>query len=322
MTSSRPASNVRSAVGRATAGEQAHTRARAKTVDQVPPAGLAVVIQAIEDDPADSHGYPSGIRIAREPGRDVWVFYRRSNPDVNDGVLLQWAYRRNPMPTHLLDMGTATPGLLSDAELPVRSSFTDLVRRFKVTCDAVSADAGLARVIIEDLDPPEPDTLPVINVWVKDPSTGATIPDRTTLSGTVTYVATAYDPDIGTTNGAGISELRMFLYRTSDALHKCLVKEGGPPCGETDPMACSGPLVPTPDTYEWTFDTTTLWCNDLNNEHFLDGVYQLVVVVNPTATGQYENFGAYTHMIDNSGTNAPCLGPDERCSSPPSCPDD
>lgn len=281
-----------------------------------------VTIQAIEDPPDDAAALPTAIRIPRDAGRDLWVFYRKSEPSINQGVLLQWGYRRNVMPTRLLDYDTTTPGFLDDAELPCDGSvFVDSVRGFQVSCSSASPADGQVTVQVLGLDPQtQPDILPVLDIFIKDPLTGATLPDGQTLSGVVTYAATAYDPDVGRTNGAGIRDLEMFLYPASDPVHQCMVG-GGPPCAALDPVACSGPLSPP---YEWTFDTTQLWC-DGQFQYYLDGGYILVVAVNKTTpTGKYENFAMFPHLIDNSGLAAPCLLPGQQCPNAlrPSCPDE
>jgi len=155
-------------------------------------------------------GTPKALRIRRNPMDDYWVFYRTQFPEATNGVLITWGHRSNFMPSHLLDM---TPGSMpdndvADAALPVGQTFTDALAGVEIENLGPAGTLPRAMDVRVALHRGPIDALPVIDI--------CSPPSGLTVSGDVTYAFTAYDPDAGLTNGAGISRAEFLLHTLRD----------------------------------------------------------------------------------------------------------
>lgn len=177
--------------------------------DPVPPSDY-IDIASIDVDPISEGGkLPSAIRLPIEVGKDLWLYYRGYERDLEDGITLQWGSRQHYESTLLLDMDTSTHGVLADSYLPVGESFTDFTGTYSVRLLSVDQNHTSARVCVSGTFP-DPDIRPIINV--ESPTYGEI------ESGTITYVATAYDPAVGTQNGDGIEGVVFHVYEGKEDL--------------------------------------------------------------------------------------------------------
>jgi len=120
-------------------------------------------------------------------------------------------------------------------------------------------------------------SLPIIDVI-------SPLPGETKF-GTVTYEVTAYDPDVGNVNGAGIAKVKLWLHRFGDNVIMNLRKGLDPPF----PVATKELAAPD---YRWTFDTINDPAGPLDMAiYFL--IIRAISTENDTNTVYFE------HYVDN-----------------------
>jgi hypothetical protein len=213
----------------------------------------------------------TALRIPRDAEKDYWVFWRREEPLVSEGVVITWGYHTNMRPSVLLDMTPhSQPDDWKDPALAVGHTFWDDEADIEITVLEKRPEAMKLQI---DIRRSPPDQLPVINV-VK-PSRGQTV------RGPIEYAATAYDPDEGNTNGSGIARLLFELVRVEPPQRWVVV--------------ASREFTRTP--YSWSFDTSSLPTS----------VYFLTVTAT-SVTGE-SNTVWFPHIIDNSPSDKVPSGP-------------
>jgi len=163
------------------------------------------LIRALEKTPLS--GSPvneySALRVRRDPNTEYWVYYRAREDSANAGALVSRIQPNNRSQALLLDM---TPGSRpknrdhEDAALAPGKTIHDPEAGIEITVLGKNSDSLAVQVVV----PNNPiDTLPVIDIL--EPQTGVT------LHGPIDYEATAFDPDVGTTDGAGIDTVTFVL---------------------------------------------------------------------------------------------------------------
>ncbi|MDQ7029794.1 MAG: hypothetical protein Q9O62_08470 [Ardenticatenia bacterium] len=248
------------------------------------PGTYTVTIRALERAPQRGTGITeyTAVRLPRNPRQDYWLFYRAEEPEGNDGLILTWGARSNVPASILLDM---TPGSQGedwrDVELGVGERFHDSEAGVEVRVLEKTPDTLRVEVVVE---PRTLDRLPVIDVL----SPGG---DRV-VSGTVRYEATAYDPDVGSVNGAGIATVTLYLHPLDDPLIAALR------AGQVPPHPVVTATLSAPSAPPYVLEVPT----DGAAPAVPDGVYALVV----TAVGEDggRNTIWYPHIIDNTGPSA------------------
>ena len=181
-------------------------------VGWIPPESILTVsdsgtyfIRALEEPPragAPGSAY-SALRIRRDPNTEYWVYYRAREDSANTGALITRLEPRNRSQALLLDM---TPGSRpknrdhKDAALVPGKSIRDPEAGIEITVLGKNDDSLAVRVVVSK-DPVDiPPVLDILN-----PKAGVTV------RGAIDYEATAFDPDAGTTNGAGIDTVTFVL---------------------------------------------------------------------------------------------------------------
>ncbi len=163
------------------------------------------VIRALENSPQS--GAPvneySALRIRRDPNTEYWVYYRSREDSANAGALISSIEPKNRSQALLLDM---TPGSRrknkdhEDAALVPGKTIRDREAGIEITVLEKNSDSLKVQVVVSN---EVIDTLPVIDIL--NPKPGITV------HGAIDYEATAFDPDVGTTNGAGIDTVTFVL---------------------------------------------------------------------------------------------------------------
>jgi hypothetical protein len=174
-------------------------------------AGGTYTIRAIEATPVP--GAPDrafhALKIHRDPQTDYWVFYRSQENLANTGAMIIRVKTTNISPSQLLDMTPASKPLredYEDAALTVGKTFFDAEAGIEIKLVEKTPDA--LRVVVVVHRSGGVNTLPVIDVIS---------PARSeTVSGEIDYQVTAFDPDVGAFNGAGIDSVKIVLGKFSD----------------------------------------------------------------------------------------------------------
>lgn len=227
-------------------------------------------IRALESTPTGTA--PLALRIARQSGEDYWIYYRTAFEATQAGPLIRWAYRTNTKTSPLLDMDTTTSPTTAIEPLAEGNTFFSLAGEFAIHALNVQPVAGYVDVQIAGVLP-QPDVLPVIDIT--SPARGVTV------NNTAVYTATAYDPDVGTANGAGIQSVVLSIYDNLGQVENWLAGVGPEPT----PAATSGPLTTAP--YSWNPDAV-----------LPTKVYYLVVTAE--STNAATNRMWFAHLIDTS----------------------
>ena len=257
-------------------------------VGWLPEANIATVtesdtftVQALEHPPDTLNPVQkySALRIKKDAATDYWVFYRAREEFANAGALITLGFHTNRRATLLLDM---TPGAGSeewkDAALTPGHLFFDPDAGVELKVLEKTNDALRVQVFVA---PNPAGSVPVIDVL--QPVAGQTV------SGTVRYEVTAFDPDAGAANGSGMARVRLELENT-------LAEEFAQIWADT--------VLHAPP-YALEVDTRAL--ND-------DGYFLLVTAF--SADGD-SNQVRFPHIIDNTGPSFPTSVAD----NPPSLPD-
>ena len=241
-----------------------------------------------------SNNLPSAIRLPVEAGKDLWIYYRGYESEVEDGVSLQWGWRQNYVKTKLLDMETAGAswGITDDAHLRLNEPpFTDITGSYSIEVTDIDPNHTSAQVCISEVGTlPSPDVRPIIDI---------TSPNFAEIqAGQVTYTATAYDPDVGTTNGAGVGQVVLDVYSGSpDDAYACVRSSLD---ATSCPFLCPGMMLVHTATfsdpgqlgYTTTFDSTMV----------SDGGYFLVAWTADSESCFPTNVAMLHHLIDNTGS--------------------
>lgn len=237
-------------------------------------------IQAIESDPMSSPVTKyTALKIRKDPLTDYWVFFRSQEEFINYGAIITQIQNDNIRPTLLLDM---TPGSQSndwrDAALAVGQTFSDTLAGISVTVLSVSASEVQVNVTVDANALASMDNLPIMDVISPTPGV--------TMKGVVDYEVTAFDPDFGNFNGAGIASVKLFLHQSKDALIVNMRAGLDPP----SPVATIELFTPP---YRWQFDTNS------GSPVLQDATYYLIPRATSIDGGTYTVW--YEHIIDNFG---------------------
>ena len=160
-------------------------------------------LRAVEDSPFGGSSTNSfwALKIPWTPDQEFWIYYRKNESFVNNGALISQVSPRNSSICLLLDM---TPGSREadhrDAALAVGETMKDPETGLEIKVVEKFADSLHVQIQVPVV---ELDVLPVIEIL--SPLPGVTV------TGSVQYEATAYDPDIGLENGAGIDSVVFVL---------------------------------------------------------------------------------------------------------------
>jgi len=173
-------------------------------------------IQALESDPMTGTSVTkyTALKIRRDALTDYWVFFRGSEEFINNGPVITRIFNTNVKPTELLDM---TPGSRSenedfkDAALAVDNTFSDTEAGISVKTVSASSTEVRVEVTVDPNAIAALDNLPVIDIV--SPVLG-----QRTQQGVVDYEVTAFDPDVGTFDGAGIEKVKLFIHIGNDPL--------------------------------------------------------------------------------------------------------
>jgi len=242
-------------------------------------------IQTLNNDPMTGTSVTkyTALKIRRDALVDYWVFFRGSEEFINNGPVITRIFNTNVKPTHLLDM---TPGSQSadwkDAALPVGEIFSDTLNGIMVKTISRSPSEVQVEVTVDPNAIAAVDNLPVIDII--RPALG-----QRTLQGVVDYEVTAFDPDVGDFNGAGIDKVKLFIHIGSDPLISNLRQGLDPPTPQAT-MEFSAP------PYLWQVDTNT------SSPYLPDCRYQLIVKATSVQGGV--RFIQFEHLIDNSALPA------------------
>lgn len=258
------------------------------------------------DLPPDPTVGPTAVRVPRDDQTDAWVFYRGGAGPSGGGVVITWSSRTNVKPSYLLDMtpgslpgsvcvggvepgcegGKVFPNDYLDADLaPGAFSVKDDGGPLRFRCTDVTDE--YADVWVRVPQPLILDEVPVVDVI--SPAPGVAV------GGSVTYEATAFDPDCGPNprNGRGIQKVRFQLVQISDALTAILRSGGTIPANKS----CVDKTDFAPP-YRVTVNTTDHGTLCSTNP-VLDNHYALVVTATSADGGS--NRVAFSHVISNSG---------------------
>ncbi len=253
-------------------------------VGWIPPENILTVtesgtytLQAYEQPPQESTPVQkfTALRIRRDAERDYWLFWRKEEPLVENGVVICWGYNSNMRPSVLLDMTPGSqPDDWKDVALAVGHTFSDPDVGLEI--QVVSLDSNAAQVQVT-LNRPPVGHLPVIDVV--QPGTGQTV------KGDVVYEVTAYDPDEGSGNGSGIARVELELIQVWPPERKELLAD----------TTLSAP------PYIWRLNSRELE---------VSGYFLEVTAV--SVTGE-SNTVWFPHIIDNVGPSIPTTvnGPSE-----------
>lgn len=231
------------------------------------------VIRGLEMDPAAAPANTySALRIRRSPESEFIVYYRSQEPFANTGALISVAGVSNNKPILLLDMtpGSQNPGDdYKDAALLPGITVQDNITGIGLTVLEKYDDSLLVNVVVP---PGTIDVLPILNFV--SPDAGVTI------KGGVDYEVTAYDPDFGNENGAGIEKVKFALG---------WVKGDNPYIPEgTEFIALDSGQITSPP---YLFHAET--------EGFPDEVYRMKITAFSQDGGK--NIATFKHIIDNTG---------------------
>jgi len=169
-------------------------------------------IQALDSDPMTGTSVTkyTALKIRKDPFTEYWIFYRSLEEFINYGPVITRIFNTNIYSTHLLDM---TPGSQNDdwkdAALPVGQTFSDTQNGITVKTISRSPSEVQVEVTVDANALASMDNLPLIDVV--NPPSGQTI------EGTVDYLVTAFDPDFGNNDGAGINKVTLWLHHATDA---------------------------------------------------------------------------------------------------------
>ena len=245
-------------------------------------------IQALDDDPMTGTSVTkyTALKIKKDPLTDYWIFFRSLEESINYGPVITRNFNDNIWATRLLDM---TPGSQNDdwrdAALAEDSTFSDTQAGIFVKTVSASQNEVQVEVTVDANALAAIDRLPVMDVV--NPASGVTI------QGLVDYEATAFDPDFGTFDGAGINRLQFYLHPRSggDALSAAL-RQGLEPPSPVASVEFSAP------PYLWQVDTDTGSIPDA----------QYFFIVRATSVDGGTHAVLFEHMIDNTALpSAPAL---------------
>ena len=107
-----------------------------------------------------------------------------------------------------------------------------------------------------------------------------------TMKGAIDYEATAFDPDFGTTNGAGIAKVKLYLHQFSDLLIQSM-RQGLDPPSPVDIVEFSDP------PYLWQFDSNS------SSRQLIPAIYSLIIRATSEDGGTHTVW--FEHFIDNLG---------------------
>ena len=179
---------------------------------------------------------PIALRIRRNSSEDLWMFHRSSEELIKDGVVVV-RVRSNPFfGTLLLDMNRGTVGEeASDASLLAGQVFDDTVES-EILIRNVTVGGGPIQLEIDvnEVRQGSLDTQPWIQV-VSPPSDGGV------LSGVVDFDIAVADPNVGATDGDGVSKVHVEILEPSQ-----------------DPFLTVATIDLFEAPYVWSVDTTTL----------------------------------------------------------------
>lgn len=252
-------------------------------VGWIPPESILTVtdsgtysIRALEDPPqagAPVSAY-SALRIRRDPNTEYWVYYRSREDSANTGALISRFEPHNRSQAMLLDM---TPGSRAknkdheDAALQPGKTIRDPEAGIEITVLGKNSDSLSVRVVVSQ---DAIDSLPIIDIL--NPKPGITV------HGAIDYKATAFDPDVGTTNGAGIDSVT-FVLGYSEA-KKTLVDQ-------TSKLVAVKNLVAPPYIFH------------VESDSLADEAYWIRVIAKSQNGGI--NSAKIDHIIDNTGPSVP-----------------
>ena len=186
-------------------------------VGWIPPENILTVtasgtytVRAIEAKPVP--GAPDSafhaLKIHRDPQTDYWIFYRSQENLANSGAMIVRVKTTNISPSQLLDMTPASKPLredYKDAALTTGKTFIDAEAGIEVKLLQKTPDVLRVAVIVSQTPV---NVLPVIDVISPARSKN--------VNGEIDYQVTAFDPDAGAHNGAGIDTVRIVLGKFSD----------------------------------------------------------------------------------------------------------
>ncbi|MFQ5605873.1 MAG: FlgD immunoglobulin-like domain containing protein [bacterium] len=252
-------------------------------VGWIPPENILTVsdsgtyfIRALEEPPqagAPGNTY-SALRIRRDRNTEYWVYYRSREDSANTGALISRMEPQNRSQTLLLDM---TPGSRpknkdhKDAALVPGNTIRDQEAGIEITVLGKNSDSLGVRVVVSN---DAIDTLPIIDIL--NPKPGITV------HGAIDYEATAFDPDAGTMNGAGIDTVTFVLNYSE-------VKETL--------------LDQTVKIVAVTQLTTPPYIFHVETDGLADEAYRLTVLAKSQNGGV--NRAQINHIIDNTGPSVP-----------------
>ena len=256
-------------------------------VGWIPPESILTVtnsgtytIQALASTPqtGGSTTKYTALKIKKDPYRDYWIFFRSLEELVNKGPVITEIYNDNIRAPLLLDM---TPGSQNndwkDADLRVDSTFSDTQNGITVKTVSRSSSEVQVEITVDANALANIDKIPVMDVI--NPLNGETV------TGIVDYQVTAFDPDFGTTDGAGIDKVKLFLHHGGDALAVALIQNLDPPT----PVGIKEFTAPP---YFWRFDTTP----------FIDGIHY--IIIKTTSLDGAVHYVWFEHFVDNFATPA------------------
>lgn len=219
----------------------------------------------------------TALRIRRDPRSEYWIFFRSLEPLVKNGAVITLIINNNINSTNLLDM---TPGSQTDdwrdAALKVGETFSDTQAGITVKTVSVSSGEIQVDVTVDANAQATIDNLPVIDLI--SPIAGETV------TGFVDFEATAFDPDIGNTNGAGIAKLEMFFHFLTDPLQANLALGLDPPNPDAKKEFTAPP-------YQWQFDTNS------GSPFVKNGRYWFVLKATSVQGGK--QVVIFEHLVDN-----------------------
>jgi len=216
---------------------------------------------------------PVALRIREDALHDYWIFHRAGEPLVGDGAVLLRVPTNPYSSSLLLDMNRGSTGPeVEDARLARGQTYDDAARTGIVVENVSAVDGAVTLEITVDEDRQrDMDRVPVIGVL--EPAR-----DEGPVSGVVDFEVTAYDPDAGTSNGAGIAKVTLTLV---------------PAPADNPPIVARVEVTAPP--YRLTHDTA--------DGSMADAFHDLVARVEGVDGGV--NLIQYHFMVDNAGAAAP-----------------
>lgn len=233
-------------------------------------------IQSLENAPRSNSavGAFSALRIRNKPGQEYWIYYRSQEEFANAGALIMRTEPRNSAPSILLDMNPFSLPRnqdYQDAALEVGRMVRDTAAGIQITLENKDEDSLRVKVVVPDTHVP---AVPAINFISPEFNAGS-------LSGTIIYEATAFDPEVAQMNGAGIDSVLFLLG----------YPEGDDPFGEGTEFILKVSKAFTAPPYIMEIDSDTL----------PDESYRLMVFAK--TIDDRINLGVLNHMIDNTGSS-------------------